>query len=95
MTSYPECVRVFVQAHMIARPDGRVNVGNAFESFDVFQRRRGGVALSRASFGAALTRMAVSVGGERDGDAITGLLWRENAAPLFLPSSVPDGKAGT
>lgn len=90
MIPYPESVRAFVHAHMIARPDGRVNVGNAFESFDGFQRRRGGVALSRASFGAALTRMAESCGGGRDGDAVFGLLWRENAAPLLASKQPRD-----
>ncbi|ORE89765.1 hypothetical protein [Aurantimonas sp. 22II-16-19i] len=94
MTTYPESVRAFVHAHMIARPGGRVHVGNAFESFDAFQRWRGGVALSRVSFGAALTRMAESVGGGRDGDAVTGLLWRENAALLISGGRVTSQKTG-
>ena len=78
MSPYPEGVRAFVQAHLIARPGGRVSVAYAYHEFGAFQRRRNDPEMTLASFGAALTRMAESVGGRRDGSAVTGLIWKEN-----------------
>ncbi len=85
----PDDVVAFAALRLMARPGGRVNVGFAYEEYAAFAQRRGTAPVSRAVFGATLHKLGAQVGGGRDGDAVTGLIWRENAAPLLSPAVVP------
>lgn len=78
-TDYHPDLVAFVRARVKADPAGRLQLDRAYEALLGFLANRGraGHPLLFPAFAAEIEAMARSVGGTRDGDAVTGL------SPIF------------
>ena len=90
----PEAVQTFAHLRLLARPGGQVSVPDAYGDFLEFCRLRGTVPVSATLFAATLHQLAARVGGRRDGDAVIGLIWRDDALALMDPATGSAGAAG-